>query len=367
MLESNSDYRRQHFVPKFYLNEFGEEIFVYDKTNDKQFVSNSKNLAVKKDFYKIASDDQNLIEKMFSKFEDQQAPAFRKLIEERNYYILEDEEKLKICEFLALMHLRTEEKRLDFKRHSENFLDQYAKIILPPELKKIYSEQFKLTYSENAIKALHTQILLDSLIPTSIIFYNMRFVMFENKTYFPFLTSDNPLTKQNGFDKSGLGNLGLINEGIEFYLPLTPDLTLGLLDPITYHMVPLWMLSDKMNTIRLNFLQLVYSTRFVYSKYKKFYLLKDMLNSNSHFRDSNRQSSEFFQGTDKYGRTTAIISAERNLQHPINPTKPIGELKTWMDPNFVDELHKKYNISELSKKYEKFEHDNLSKNSSNEI
>jgi len=130
MLENNSDYKRQHFVPKFYLNEFGEEIFVYDKTNDEQFVSNSKNLALKKDFYKIASDDQNLVEKMFSKFEDQQAPAFRKLIEERNYYILEEAEKLKICEFLALIHLRTEEKRLDFKNHLENFLDQYAKTYL---------------------------------------------------------------------------------------------------------------------------------------------------------------------------------------------------------------------------------------------
>lgn len=357
---------KQHFVPQFYLKEFGEEIFVYDKTNDEQFLSNPKSIAHHKDFYKIASDDQNIVEKMFSKFEDQQAPAFRKLIEERNYYILEETEKLKICEFLALMHLRTEEKRLDFKNHSENFLDQYAKIILPPELKKIYSEQFKLTYSEDAIKALHTQILLDSLIPTSIIFYNMRFVMFENKTCFPFLTSDNPLTKENGFDKSGLGNLGLINEGIEFYLPLTPDLILGLLDPITYHMVPLWILSDKMNTIRMNFLQLVYSTRFIYSKHNKFYLIKDMLNSNPHFRDPNRPRSEFLKGTDKYGRTTAIWSAERNLQHSINPTQPIGDLKTWMDPNFVEELHKQYNISELSKKYEKFEQDNFYKDISNE-
>lgn len=357
--------RRQHFVPRFYLKEFGEEIFVYDKTNDKQIISNPKNIAHHKDFYKITSDDQNVVEKMFGKFEDQQAPAFRKLIEERNYYILEEAEKLKICEFLAFMYLRTEEKRLDFKNHSENFLDEYAKTVLPPELKKIYSEQFKLTYSEDAIKSLHTQILLDSLIPTSIIFYNMRFVMFENKTCFPFLTSDNPLTKENGFDRSGLGNLGLINEGIEFYLPLTPDLTLGLLDPITYHMAPLWMLSDKMNTIRMNFLQLVYSTRFLYSKHKKFYLIKNMLNSNPHFRDPNRSRSEFLKGVDKYGRTTAIWSAQRNLQHSINHTQPIGELKTWMDPNFVEELHKQYNVSELSKKYEKFEQDNSNKDTSN--
>ncbi|MCJ8306570.1 MAG: DUF4238 domain-containing protein [Nitrosopumilus sp.] len=107
--------KRQHFVPQFYLKGFGEEIFVYDKTNDEQFPSNPKNIAHHKNFYKITSDDQNVVEKMFSKFEDQQAPAFRKLIEERNYYILEEAEKLKICEFLAMMHLRTEEKRLDIK------------------------------------------------------------------------------------------------------------------------------------------------------------------------------------------------------------------------------------------------------------
>lgn len=358
ILKNNSNTKRQHFVPKFYLNEFGEEIFVYDKTNDKQIISSPKNLALKKNFYKVSTDAQNLVEKMFGEFENEHAPAFRKLIDERNYYILDDEYKLKICEFLSLLYMRTEEKRIDLKHLTDGILDEFAKAVLPEELKKIYSEQFKLAYSDEDLKAFHTQILLDSLIPFSIIFYNMRFVMIENKTCYSFWTSDNPLSRENGFDKSGFGNLGLTNLGIEFYLPLTPDLTLGIIDPVTYWMIPLWINAEKMYAIRLNFLQLESSTRFIYSKYKKFYLLKDMLNSNPHYRDPNRPRFEILKGTDKYGRTV-IVNAERNLQHPINPSKPIGELRTWMDPNFAEEVHKKYNISELSKKYEKFKHDNL--------
>ena len=54
---------------------------------------------------------------------------------------------------------------------------------------------------------------------------------------------------------------------------------------------------------------------------------------------------------DKQERTITIIHAERNLQHPINPAQPIGELKTWMDPNVFEELNKKCSMLEISKKY----------------
>lgn len=350
MLKSNSGTRRQHFVPRFYLNGFGEEIFVYDKIDDRQFSTNSSNLALTKDFYKIHENDENAFEVLLSKFEDKQAPAFKKLIDERNYYILDEEDKISICEFISLLYLRTEEKRLDLRHLTDAINDEFAKSVLPPELKKIYSEQFKYSYTEEGLKALHAKIMLDTFIPFSIIFYNMRFVMIENKTCYSFWTSDNPLSRQNEFDKSGFGNLGLTNMGIEFYLPLTPDLTLGLFDPVTYWMVPLWINADKMYSIRLNFLQTDSSTRFIYSKYEKFYLLKNMLDSNSHYRNPTRTRFEMLKGVDIEGRMI-LMNAERNLRNPVDPTKPIGKLETWMEPNFVEEIHKKYNIKKLYKKY----------------
>lgn len=341
---------RQHFVPRFYLNEFGEEIFVYDKTDDKQFPTNSSNLALKKDFYKIQENDENLVEKLLSKSEDKHAPAFKKLINERNYYILDDEDKFSICEFISLLHMRTEEKRFDLRHITDAFLDEFAKSALPPKLKKIYAKLFKYTYTDEGLKALHVKIMLDSFIPFSIIFYHMRFVMIENKTCYSFWTSDNPISRQNEFDKSGFGNLGLTSKGIQFYLPLTPDLTLGIFDPVTYWIIPLWINADKMYSIRLNFLQTDSSRRFIYSKYEKFYLLKNMLDSNSHYRNPNRQRFEMLKGTDNQGRMI-LMNAERNLRNPVDPTKPIGKLETWMEPSFVKEIHKKYNMKELYKKY----------------
>ena len=79
---------------------------------------------------------------------------------------------------------------------------------------------------------------------------------FENKTWMllktskqdPFFISDNPVTLQNKKDFGFYGNLGLRVEGIEIYMPLSNQLSLGIFCPS--HEEEITKLHQKFSAIR---------------------------------------------------------------------------------------------------------------------
>lgn len=99
-----------------------------------------------------------------------------------------------------------------------------------------------------------------------------------------FIISDNPVTRDNMFDQSPYGNLGILSPGIELYLPLSPRYCLYIICPklaakITSQVFvgnqflksfktgsPIIMTSD--NVRRANSLQVEFAERFVFSKSK---------------------------------------------------------------------------------------------------
>ena len=46
--------RREHYVPKFYLDLFAESLFAFDKLTGKVFATTSKNVALEPGFYDLA-------------------------------------------------------------------------------------------------------------------------------------------------------------------------------------------------------------------------------------------------------------------------------------------------------------------------
>ena len=62
----------QHYVPRFLLKNFAKgkkpQIFVYDKSNDKQFKTNIKNIAAETGFYDIKVDGISLVSNYRSSF-----------------------------------------------------------------------------------------------------------------------------------------------------------------------------------------------------------------------------------------------------------------------------------------------------------
>ncbi len=118
----------------------------------------------------------------------------------------------------------------------------------------------------------------------------------------PFIISDNPVTKHNMVVRKGRGNLGIKNEGIEIYLPISPKFTLQALCPkmsVAATLTP--EISDKYiralnegvaitqsteNVEFLNSQQVIWAERFVYAKRRTHLdMPRDMLRTNPELKE----------------------------------------------------------------------------------
>ena len=325
---------RQHFVPKFYLRNFGSDLYCFDKKNDVKFKTNPNDVALKPDFYGGEYDGLPSIETAFSQLENIHAMTIKELIKKQNYYKLSHDQKLAVCEFLAFQYVRTEQSRKSITHLMQSAYNLMASKILP--------ENLKIKLNENGSIGMHLKTMGDYR-RLAVLFFNMKFTVCLNTTTIPFWTSDNPVSKQNEYDTNPYGNMGITNRGIEIHLPLTPTLCLYALDPTIFYPMPDFKeMSVKQNVIRENFLQLRYSTRFVYSNTERFHVITSMLKNNPHFRDESRSDLEVFIG---HGKSESyLITAERNDRWPIKD-KIMDKMDTWISPDIVDQIFKnrKYN------------------------
>lgn len=327
---------RQHYVPQFYLRNFGDNLYSFDKKTEKTIYTTPKNLAVKSNFYGGEFENTPSLEGLLSQLEGQHHTSMKKLIEKKDYYSLDHVDQIKICEFLGLQYLRTEQQRNDIRFMSDSILNSMFESIIPPELKLTHGDSWDLAMQLKSIKEYRR---------FAAIFFHMRFVIFENNTTIPFWTSDNPIAKQNEVDKAPLGTLGVTNSGIEIHLPLTPKLSLIALDPELFTLGPNKRECDKQGVIRENFLQLDSSKRFIYSQSKRFHIITSMLKNNTHYKDEDRRRFETIVGKQN-GITRVLINAERNLRWPVDPNKPVlDELKTWISQDFIDKIMKDDNLA----------------------
>ena len=74
---------RQHFIPQFYLRNFGDAIYCYDKKDKIKFKTNPKDIAVKSDFYGGEYEEFPSLETEFSKIENKHSLAIKSLIEKK--------------------------------------------------------------------------------------------------------------------------------------------------------------------------------------------------------------------------------------------------------------------------------------------
>lgn len=97
------------------------------------------------------------------------------------------------------------------------------------------------------------------------------------------LISDNPVCLDNEINKNPMGNLRIKVLGIEIYLPISPSLCVGLLCPKTYSALPTFIEVNEAMSARLNCLQVVNSSRCIYSPKSDFSQVRSFLESQPHF------------------------------------------------------------------------------------
>jgi hypothetical protein len=333
---------KQHYVPQFYLKNFGDLLYSLDKKEDKIFKTNSKNIAFEPDFYGPDIQDKPSMEKTFADMEKNWSTAINKLIQTENFLSLNNELKHHVITCITFQLLRTKQFRKDIAGMANSIMGLFL------ESKGLQKDAVKLS-REGEIKQ-HLNMLKDYPAFATII-SQMKFCVVSNKTPVPLWTSDNPINLQNNLPpEPPFSNMGLACRGIEIHFPLNSKLVLVALDPTTFHDAPdCYEVYTKRLIHRENYHQFLNSSLFLFSNIKKFHERKKMLSldpevCNPKFvRFSMRWGSE-------HAKTMPKTKQNRHIYANTDSNRKQGSvIDTWMDLDNVDELFK-MNKTESDKK-----------------
>jgi hypothetical protein len=307
----------QHYVPQLLLRNFGngkkDQVWVYDKTTDRAFPTNVKNVASESRFYDFEVGGEAVtLEPVLAKLETMVKPIIKKILETDSLKALDHDDKATLSVFLSVQHTRTRtfrERWNAFPKLLREQLESRGETVAEGS----HAAQLIQDFTENESKAETGRFMLSAPEQLAPHLLSKEWVLASTTRKHPFLISDNPLTLQNMSDRPGRGNLGFAVRGIEIYFPLSPTRALAMWCPSIVELVrqeiegyrkrpwsstaqgsggdegPLALLEaintgkplaySKKNVENFNSLQVSYSERYVFSSTDDFHLAKDMLQS----------------------------------------------------------------------------------------
>lgn len=293
----------QHYIPQFLLRNFKikekkgneEAIFVFDKSTNREYQSPIKKVAAERHFYEVKTEtNQYSIENELGKYESITKPIIQKVIQNKSIKSITKKEKMILSKFICLQILRVPSTRNNFSDLTEAFAQKFNFFEISG-IPRPTPEEEKITHCNFVLNEVTT------LVP---FVYNKDWILCEAYDS-SFIIGDNPVVMSNTFYK-GRGNLGLKSQGIEIYMPISPEFCLLLVcnsirkaiserlahapthKELASSVERLTQLSSvlkrnetirntKENIIFVNSLQVGYAERFVYSDKKDFDLPKELI------------------------------------------------------------------------------------------
>jgi len=221
----------QHYVPKLLLRGFlkhpekKEQVFVYDKHEDRSFHTSIGNIAAERKFYDFeVGDNQGDIESMLSELESNTKSSLEKLIEAKSLAALNPEQNSWLSVFLATQQLRTRHFREVIKALNDGAAEHIRSMGFDPHETK----GFDLIETEDDLKQASLAQLALSMGPHSTLMSTKACFLATTTADRPFWISDHPVVMHNDQEFGPYGNIGLAVPGIQIYLPLTSTLLLAL-------------------------------------------------------------------------------------------------------------------------------------------
>ena len=282
--------------------------------------TNVNNVAAEKGFYDIEVEGGlQTMEPVLAHLEAKTSDIVKKITEKRTLQTLDKDEKEMLATFLAVQFVRTKEPRLKFKDLQES---------LTQKMRDMGATEDNIKEAIGNTTGLPEDTLIGFIVMGDVeryipLFLNKVWVLFETTHEVPFFISDNPITLDNELDHSPYGSIGLAVRGIEIYVPISTTLSLGLFCP---SIAKKWQKEDEtikmlvqtefrqanqtiMNRLevegafcaglfngtrvkliegyvtRMNSLQVMHSSRFVYCETDTFDLVRRMINDNDKYRE----------------------------------------------------------------------------------
>lgn len=292
--------KKQHYVPQFYLHRFVSDkgkLYAFDKLQNKSYLTSVLNAASENSFYDIPEDlvpkgtTPQIVERALSQIEGNAAPVIKTLLNRierrrkrwwRNMLpILSRREKRKLAFYIAIQIFRTK----DFRELYGEIVEKGVKALVDAEMRRevpeLSSEDYKVEFKPGGAAFEHGRMLFneENWVRFTVLLNNHIWLIGINDSGRPLFTSDNPVVKHPHRKHPILSYNGYGSPGIEVAFPLTPGCILIMYERSHFRHIRRWdrkltLLKD--NVDFYNSLQVMHSSRHVYSPSDSFDLVERM-------------------------------------------------------------------------------------------
>jgi len=297
----NQRTKKQHYVPQFLLEKFAfdrkrKRVHVFDKRTGKARSAAIRDVAHENQFYDCRGQDgqgRNM-EGFMERVDSMGSRVINKVVKQRSLQDLGPKERYDMACFVAAQFLRT--------HHSRNILISLNRHLVEKFGSSGDADGFlerAVEFSREDAADITAQVLSKDIPRYGEVLLAKDWVLHRAPDGgCSFYVSDNPVNLHNMIERPHRGNLGLMVEGIEIYMPLAPRLELAMLCPglsVLAQLTPGLGVSEALETgepILLrpenvtfhNSLQVTDSERFVFSDRDDFALAKEMVESDPELR-----------------------------------------------------------------------------------
>jgi hypothetical protein len=220
--------RYNHCVPRFILENFAQDgkLSILDKHTLKRFKLPPYRAMGEKDFNNVRVGDHVLsFENKFTYIEDRAAPIISEIVQKRSLASLSPMNEAVLHTFVIVQLLRSKRRRLDHAAVSAEIRRRWSEADLNPLKDKMVDEEFEKFFALN-----FTFSKLDEFI--SPLVSKHSFLMIKDCKGDLYI-SDNPMVMHNSKQYGPYGNIGLAVPHIEIYYPLSHEVVLAYMCPLT--------------------------------------------------------------------------------------------------------------------------------------
>jgi len=230
------NYKRQHFVPKFYLKCFSSNglIQIYN-TKSKQFHELPYGSVCSKDYFysKIPEGERS-----FSQMESEWNRILSIIIRNADLNDLTCQDYTLLLFFITFQNARTKKGKMEVERHFNELINYIYKPFLDKSLKEAGVDPKSIDKWKIALVGPHHAFYMQCALQCApFLISDLRPIIFINRTNINFIVSDSPIILYNSFFNypEGPGTSGLQSPGLQIFCPLSPKLMLVLYDDKFYN------------------------------------------------------------------------------------------------------------------------------------
>jgi len=271
---------------------------MYIKETGNSFFTNINNVANENYFYDDdeidnLNDKKQFLEKYFHPLENRMTILLNCLLQKlknREFKGFSNEVRKDISLFIVYQFMRTKEQRETIGELTQKI----GQLITNETIRNDGGDpsKYKLLVDD---KYFHTRFLLDNELMNQLAekLLNRLWVVLENKTSQPFMTSDNPVCKFGHLGNEARSLSGFNSPGVEISFPLSPKYLLSIVDEklasCIMHLNNKIIEANEQHILHYNSLQIIKSYNQIFSNQNAFSLADEILEEEPLLKNKNRE------------------------------------------------------------------------------